>query len=49
MFGLMYIKTQETSTWSNPSVTVGLGVCTQKAKDLMEATWLILKCLIYNV
>jgi hypothetical protein len=49
MFGLMYIKTEETSTRSNPLVTVGLGVCTQKAKDLMEATWLILKCLIYNV
>lgn len=36
MFGLMYIKTEETPTWSNLVVIIGLGTCTQKAEDLKQ-------------
>jgi len=37
MFVLMHIKTEETPTWSNTVVIVGLGACIQKAEDLKQS------------
>lgn len=39
MVGLMYIKTEEIPTCSNPVVIIGLGACTQKVEDLKQHTW----------